>query len=420
MDSSRKINEIPKSVLSRILVTGGLIFLIRLGSSIPLPGLDKNVLKAIVDSNSPIRSFVVNFSASNSYLGLFLLGISPYINASIVLQLFITTNPELKRIQKEEGQAGREKIFRYTRYLTLFWALVQSVGIAFFLRSFLFDSSIKNLFEIVLVLTTGAMIVLWISEVITKYGISNGSSLLVFFNIIGNSPRQFSSFFSNLGVIDIILFPSALLLSLWGVVILQEAFRYVEIVSSKELVGGFESNLACEKRYIPFRFNQGGVMPLVFASYFLPLVNYLFKFIENKITLSDSNLLNSFLPDYIGQIAYFIVEFCLICFFNYCYSTLIFDPNDVAEDLRKRASFIPGIRPGKQTFEYLDKLSKRLALFGGLILATINLMLNIVNLIVKLPITPGIISSQIIIVGVTIEIVQKIRTILISDSYKQF
>nr|YP_010444077.1 preprotein translocase subunit SecY [Haramonas pauciplastida]UTE94964.1 preprotein translocase subunit SecY [Haramonas pauciplastida] len=396
------------------MVTSILLFLIRFGTEVSLPGLDGKILESVVNSNSPIRNFIASSSVSNKSIGLLALGISPYISASIVLQLIIATNPELKKIQREEGRAGRKKIFRYTRYLTLFWALLQSLGITFSLRTFLFDSRIINVLEISIILTTGAMILAWISELLTKYGIANGSSLLVFVNILNNAPKDLSFLPPDLRILDLVLFPLALSISLGVAILLQETFYNVQIVSAKELVVKPENNTQNDQQYIPFRINQGGVMPLVFVSYLLQIIDALIDY-----GISSNLAIFSLLPNFIGKLIYLALEFFLICFFNYYYVTLIFDPTDISEDLRKRAFFIPGIKPGKQTLRYIDQLSKRLALYGGIILASVNLMLNFVNLFIRIPILPGTISSQVIVVGVLVEVIQKIRIAMLSEVYKE-
>lgn len=410
-----------ESVNEKLFITFILIFLVKLGSNIPLPYINQFAYVEITKSNLSITNILNNFSTYNSVPSLLTLGIGPSINASIIMQLFLAINPDLKKMQKEEGESGRRKVAQYTRYVILFLSCLQSIFITFSLRSIIFNWNFLRLIEISCLLTCGSMIVLWISEIITKNGITNGSSLLVFLNIVGNTPQQFQASLPFLSLSDWFMLIITLVITIAGVIILQQSIRSIPIITSKISMQDLDNNLSSQKTFLPFKLNQAGVMPIVFASYLLPIVTSFSSFIVLKI-----NQLNIFpflinLPKIIEQIIYFGFEFFLICLFTTFYSVLIIDPKDVSEDLQKAAFFIPGIRPGQQTFNYLDKLFQRQALIGGCILAFNAILLNFIGLVIKLPILQGIgIGSQIIIVGVTIEIIQKIRAIMISDVYIKY
>jgi preprotein translocase subunit SecY len=417
----QKKSILTQSVNEKLFITFILIFLVKLGSSIPLPYINQLAYLEITKSNLSITNILNNFSTYNSVPSLLTLGIGPSINASIIMQLFLAINPDLKKMQKEEGESGRRKVAQYTRYLILFLSVVQSIFLTFSLRSIIFNWNFLKLIEISCLLTCGSMIVLWISEIITKKGITNGSSLLVFLNIVGNTPQQFQASLPFLSLSDWLILIITLVITIAGVIILQQSIRSIPIITSKISMQDFDNNLSRQKTFLPFKLNQAGVMPIVFASYLLPIVTSFSSFILLKI-----NQLNIFpflinFPKIIEQIIYFGFEFFLICLFTTFYSVLIIDPKDVSEDLQKAAFFIPGIRPGQQTFTYLDKLFQRQALIGGSILAFNAILLNFIGLVIKLPILQGIgIGSQIIIVGVTIEVIQKIRAIMISDIYIKY
>lgn len=417
----QKNSILNQSVNEKLFITFLLIFLIKLGNNIPLPYINQVAYFEITKSNLSINNILNNFSTYNSVPSLLTLGIGPSINASIIMQLFLAINPELKKMQKEEGEAGRRKVAQYTRYLVLLLSLVQSILLTFSLRSIILNCTLFKLIEISSLLTCGSMIVLWIGEVITKKGITNGSSLLVFLNIIGNTPQQFQASLPFIGPLDWFFLIITLVITIAGVIILQQSIRCIPIITSKISMQDLDINSYRQKTFLPFKLNQAGVMPIVFASYLLPVITSLYSFILFKI-----NELNIFpflitFPKFVEQISYFGFEFLLICLFTSFYSLLIIDPKDVSEDLQKAAFFIPGIRPGQQTFNYLDRLFQRQALIGGCILAFNTILLNFTGLFIKLPILQGIgIGSQIIIVGVTIEIIQKIRAIMISDIYIKY
>jgi preprotein translocase subunit SecY len=410
-----------ESARKKLFLTFLLIFLIRIGASIPIPGIDESSFSNLFQSSSSVQNVLKNFSGSNSLPTLFSLGISPSINASIIMQLFLSVNPDLKKMQREEGEFGRRKIAQYIRYLTLFLSIVQSLFLSFSFKQFIFGWTIFKAIEISFFLTTGSMVVLWISEVITKSGITNGSSLLVFLNIIGNTPEQFKQLLPYLNIFNSLLIIFILFVTITSIIFLQQSIIYIPIVTLKISIQNSETANLRQKTFLPFKFNQIGVMPIVFTSYMLPVLTSLGYFCLQKINNFHIFPFSIILPKTFGQIIYFGVEFFLICLFTYFYSTLILNPKDVSDDLQKTAFFIPGIRPGQQTFQYLEKLFQRQALIGGFILAANAVLLNAVGLIIKLPVLQGIsIGSQIIIVGVIIDIVEKFRALMISDIYKNY
>lgn len=414
-----KSQKLPNSVTEKFLITCFLIFLIRLGSFIEIPAIDKDAFFSLTNSNLFSSGISNGFFGSNKIPSLFSLGIGPSINASIIMQLFLAINPELKKYQREEGESGRRKISQYVRYLTLFLSLVQSVFLVFSIKPMLLNWNNQTAFEISCFLTTGSMIILWISEKITKNGITNGSSLLVFLNIIENIPQQLKQSIDYISLNEIILIIITLIVTITGVIFLQQSVRRLPIMTSKISIQTTETNFLKQKTFFPVKLNQAGVMPIVFASYLLPIIKSFVLFIILKINAIFQ--ITIVFPNSFNQFIYFITEFLLICFFTTFYSLLIIDPKEISENLQKAAFFIPGIRPGKQTLIFLDRLFQRQSLLGGIILAANAVLLNFVGLIIKLPIVQGIgIGSQIIIVGVTIDIIEKIRALMISEVYKKY
>lgn len=416
---AEKNQILTNSAKEKLLVTCLLIFLIRLGNFIEIPGIDKSAFFNLTKSNLFLPGLASNFSGSNLLPSLFSLGIGPSINASIIMQLFLAINPELKKFQREEGESGRRKISQSSRYLTLLLSIIQSFFFVFSLRSVFSNWTIQTGLEISCFLTTGAMIVLWISEKITKNGITNGSSLLVFLNIISNTPQQFQASLPYLSFFQFLIILITLITTIAGVIILQQSVRCIPIITSKISMQQTETNLSKQKTFFPIKLNQAGVMPIVFASYLLPVLKSFTLFILDKINTSFQVAI--VFPNIVNQFVYFLTEFILICLFTSFYSLLIIDAKEISENLQKATFFIPGIRPGKQTLIFLDNLFQRQSLLGGVILAANAVLINFIGLLIKLPVLQGIgIGSQIIIVGVTIEVIQKIRALMISEVYKKY
>ena len=278
-----KINkEIRNIILKRFLVTLCVLLLIRVGTFLPVPGINHTDLAFYLQSHSVTRNLVSTFSGDDTFvIGLFTLNIFPYINASILVQLILGFSPKLAKLQKEGDLEGRRSINRLTRFITLIWAVIQSLGLAFYLKQVLFDWSFSLAFEIVVWLTTGAMIVLWLSELITDYGLGNGASLLIYTNIISSLPNlskkiisENSENFTLSSEIGIVLLIFA---SLYGIVFLQEGIRIIQLISSKQLNQLSLQDSVTSNNYIPLRFNQAGVMPIILTTAILVVPNYVSK-----------------------------------------------------------------------------------------------------------------------------------------------
>lgn len=389
----------------KIIFTIFIIFVIRIGNFIPIPNIDQRYLVNILNSTSSLKPF---FNSENLVLSVFSLGILPNINASILIQLLTSALPFLEKLQKEEGESGRRQIKQYTRILTLILAIFESLSIASSLRPIIFNWNIDVCFQITLTLTTGSMIVLWLSDLITENGIGNGSSLLISLNVLSTLPNTITTILQSgtLVSVGIIFFSFTILIT--GIVYVQEAIRIIPIVSSKQLyvqqnnTTGVKSSSA----YIPLKINQGGVMPVIFSSTFLTFLSVIITYIINSQIL-PTNLNNS---QFIN-IFYAAINFCLILAFSLFYSSLILNPKDIAKELNKMAVTIPNIRPGKQTASFLKKTIGRLALLGALFLAILVTIPNIRS-------SYGLgVTSLLILVGVTVETTRQIQTLLLSKFY---
>ena len=412
-----KINkEIRNILLKRLLITLGVILFIRLGTFLPVPGINHSDLAFYIQSHSVTRSLVSTFSGNDTFvIGLFTLNIFPYINASIFVQLILALSPKLAKLQKEGDLEGRRSINRLTRFITLIWAIIQSVGLTFYLKQILFDWNYNLAFEIVIWLTTGAMIVLWLSELITDYGLGNGASLLIYTNIISSLPNLGKTIIndnlenftisSELGIILLIFS------SLYGIVFLQEGVRIIPLISSKQLNQSSLQDSVTSNNYLPLRLNQAGVMPIILTSAILVVPNYINNLgLLPKIDLPIQLESLSFL--------YWIGYFAFILLFSSFYSTIVLNPKDISDQLQKMAVTIPGIRPGIQTTFYLKQVMKRITLIGATMLATLVTVPNFIESTLSITSLNGLsTTSLLILAGVVLDLVREVKNIYYSNVY---
>jgi preprotein translocase subunit SecY len=412
-----KINkEIRDIILKRLLITLGVLLFIRVGTFLPVPGINHSDLAFYIQSHSITRSLVSTFSGNDTFvIGLFTLNIFPYINASILVQLILGLSPQLSKLQKEGDLEGRRTINRLTRFITLIFAIIQSVSLSFYLKQILFNWSYNLAFEIVVCLTTGAMIVLWLGELITDYGLGNGASLLIYTNIISNLPNLTKTIFlentGNLSIFSEIGIALLIFGSLYGIVFLQEGVRIVPLISSKQLNQSSLQDSITSNNYIPLRFNQAGVMPIILTTTILVVPNYisnlgLFPRINFPVNLA-----------FFGFI-YWIGYFGLILAFSLFYSTIVLNPKDISDQLQKMAVTIPGVRPGIQTTFYLKQVMKRITLVGATMLATLATIPNFIESTLNLTSLNGLSSTSLLILaGVVLDLVREVKNIYYSNVY---
>jgi preprotein translocase subunit SecY len=407
----------------RLLVTLGILMLIRAGIHIPIPGIDRAKFAAAIAGNNQFFSFLDIFSGGGfSALGVLALGILPYINASIIIQLLTAAIPALENLQKNEGEAGRRKISQVTRYVALGWAILQSSLLAsLWLRGFAVNYGIIFVVETALALTAGSMFVMWASELITERGVGNGASLLIFVNIVATLPKALGDTinFAQAGgretigrvVVLLLLFLATII----GIVFVQEGIRRIPIISARRQVG--RRIFAEQRSYLPLRLNQGGVMPIIFATAILSLPVLATNFIRSP---EYSRIINTYLvPGGSGAWAYALVYLFSIIFFSYFYSSLIVNPVDVAQNLKKMGSSIPGIRPGKATSEYLERVLNRLTFLGAVFLGLVAIIPAAVESALGVRTFQGLgATSLLILVGVAIDTSKQIQTYVISQRYE--
>jgi len=406
-------------LLNRLLLSLGILVFIRIGTFLPVPGINHNHLAFYLERHSMTKSLVSTFAGNDTFvIGIFTLNIFPYINASILMQLLLSVFPSLSKLQKEGGGEGRRTINKLTRLITLGWALIQSFSIAFYLKRALFDWDIYLAGQIMVWLTTGAMIVLWLSEIVTEYGLGNGASLLIYTNIVSNLPNFGKNLFlkasENISVFSWVMIGVLLFIAIYGIVLLQEGTRIVPLISSKQLTKtteSFSTSSLLENNYIPLRFNQAGVMPIILTTAVLVIPNYI-----NNLGLLPFLTLPAFLES--SKIIYWISYFVLILLFSSFYSTIVLNPKDISNDLQKMAVSIPGIRPGVETTFYLKKVMQRVTYLGAIMLSILATLPNLIETILPGSSFNGLgTTSLLILVGVILELSREIRSIILSNIY---
>nr|WGH12929.1 SecY-type transporter protein [Echinothamnion sp.] len=403
--------ENKKKLVNKIVITLIILFVSRIGIFIPIPGINQGEFNTSIGQNTIINFLNVFSGGGFSTIGIFSLGIIPYINSSIITQLLVKIIPNLEEIQKNEGEIGKQKINKITRYLTTLWAIIQSISIGLWIKPYTFNWNINFLIDLIITLTTGSVIIMWFSEVITEYGIGNGASLLIFQNIVSNIPKNLQNYSTNnknnLIIISLLLISCIAILTIN--IIIQDSKRKISIIASKHLG---EKNKLNTQNYIPLRLNQGGVMPIVFASAAIALPQYLLINSNNLLLKTVITIIFS------NNILYLILYLFLIIAFSYFYSSIILNTKDIAENLQKMGASIPNIRPGEETIKYLNKIISKLTFIGALFLFIIAQFPLITSKVTQINVLQGFgTTSLLILVGVAIETAKQIQTYIISEQY---
>ncbi|MEL6137989.1 MAG: preprotein translocase subunit SecY [Cyanobacteria bacterium J06628_6] len=409
---------------SRLLLTVGLLVLVRLGMYIPVPGINGDAFRQQVQSGGVLGFLDIFVGGGLSLLGIFALGILPYINASIIMQLLTAAIPQLEDLQKNEGEAGRRKISQITRYVALGWAILQSTLLSsFLLMPFANTPGPAFVAETAITLTAGSMFVMWVGELITERGVGNGASLLIFLNIVSSLPRLLNNAVSvaqtsesRQEVLSIVIIGLVYLAMIVGIVFVQEGMRRIPIVSARRQVG---RKLYLEKsNYLPLRLNQGGVMPIIFASAMLVLPLQVAPYLASRFAGPGTlNLIESYLSP--GTLTYNILYLAMILFFSYFYASLVVNPEDMSRNLKKMGASIPGIRPGKATSDYIGKVLNRLTFIGAIFLGLVAVVPSVVESQLRVTVFQGLgATSLLILVGVAIDTAKQIQTYVISQRYE--
>nr|ARO91312.1 preprotein translocase secY subunit [Rhodochaete parvula]ASK39611.1 preprotein translocase subunit SecY [Rhodochaete parvula] len=391
-----------KGLKNKIYISITLLILARIGVFIPIPGLDHTSFYNSIQQNSIINFLNVFSGGGFSTLGLFTLGISPYINASIIMQSLIKVLPSLKELQEEEGAKGRQQITQLTRYLSLGLAFIQSISISYWIKPYVFNWNIEFIISTVIALTTGSIIVMWIGENITEKGIGNGASLIICLNIAAGMAKNLNLKLNltnpSLNGMKILTIFLTFIIMSGLIIIIQSATRKIELISIRQL--GKEIN---RNSYLPLNFKYLGIMPLILASTGISLISIKFN-----------NLFNS------NNLIYYLIYYCLILAFSFFQSSITLDATDISKNLKKMDTNLPGITPGKSTQQYLQKTINRLTFLGSNLLFCAAIFPSVISKLTNTPELRGLgVTTLFILVSVTIDTGKQINTYFFSESYKK-
>ena len=411
-----------KDVRKKILYTLMMIVVFRIGATIPVPGVDTSIIKEMVGNNSLLSLYNMFTGGAFSNFTLFALGIGPYITASIILQLLTIGFESLDELQKS-GEEGKKKINKYTKYPALALALVQAIGITLGVIKGLRALKTDNIFfisTIILTLVSASMLLMWIGDKITEKGLGNGSSIIIFVGIISRVPIDIMSAINKvqngkLAIWAAVMLVVVILLTIMAVTYIQEATRKIPVQYAKRVVG--RKTYGGQSSHIPMKVNQSGVIPVIFASSLLAFPQTIAMFMGSDA----QNFVQTYLSPN-GDIGFWIfrsLEVLLIVFFAYFYTTVSFNTEDIANNMKNNGGFIPGIRPGKPTIDYLNRILSRLTLAGAIFLAIISLIPAFVTHFMNVQMNLAG-TSLLIVVGVALELKKQLESNLVMRSYQGF
>lgn len=396
---------------NKVLFVLGSLIVFRLLSSIPIPGIDTLALNRFLSNNQFFGILNIFSGGGLSNLSIIMLGVGPYITGSIIMQLLTIMVPSLKRMYQEEGDAGRKKFAQYSRYLTVPLAFIQGYSLLTILerQAILVDLTAFDRIVNLIIVVAGAIMIMWIGELISEFGIGNGMSLIIFAGIVSRLPTEVSQAIFTFDPSQIpyyIMFVVVGLLVIAGVVMVTEAERPIPVTYAKQMHGG--KSTSGGSTYLPMRVNQAGVIPIIFALSILlfpQLIGNVLSGASNPTVAKIAKTMAGFSQT---SLLYGVLYFVLVFLFTYFYTAVTFDPESLSTNLQKNGAFIPGIRPGKSTSEYISKVLTRITLFGALflgIIAVLPLIMQSVTGITALALGG---TSMLIVVSVVLDLIKKV------------
>jgi preprotein translocase subunit SecY len=412
-----------KELRNKIIFTLGAFVIFRFIAHISLPGIDIQALKSLFASNELLSMLDIFSGGTLANFSILALGLGPYINASIIFQLLTIVIPQLEELSKE-GDYGREKINQYTRFATIPLAIFQSLGMISILRqqNIIIDVSPFSMIAMVITMVTGTVFLMWLGELITEFGIGNGISLLIFAGIVARLPISFfqtASIADTLNPMNILIFSVMSIGVIAGIVMVNEATRKISVSYARRIRGG--SGVGSVSSHIPLRVNQAGVIPIIFAISLVLIPSFLGRFLQTmqNPALSDfgQNLSNVFTPN---GLAYNVVYFLLVFVFTYIYTSVTFNPIKISDEIKKQGGFIPGIRPGKSTADYLNKVLTRITLAGALFLGIIAILPSIARGMTGISTLAIGGTGILIVVSVILETSKSLQAQLVMRNYDKF
>lgn len=413
-----RIADIRKKIIFTLLM----LLVFRLGSNIPVPGIDRDILKDVFSGNTGLFGLFDLFSGGAfSNFTIFALSITPYITASIILQLLTIAVPSLEALAKE-GTEGKKKIAQYTRYLTVVLAFIQAIGLSVGLfRQAVVSDDFFSLTVIVLTLSAGTAFLMWLGEQINENGIGNGISLIIMGGIVSRIPSAIHQTWIKLqageiGIVSILLFCLFALIVVVGIIIIQQGQRRIPVQYAKRVVG--RKMYGGQSTHIPMKVNQAGVIPVIFSlsllqfpltiTYFIPKGGFN-DFVNTWLSPSGNP----------GVWIYGVFNIILIMFFTYFYTAITFNPMEVANNMKANGGFIPGIRPGRSTVEYLNRVMTRITFVGAVFLAFIATLPTLIQQFTALQIGFGG-TSLLIVVGVALDTMKQLEAQMVMRNYQGF
>lgn len=409
-----------KDIRKKVLFTLFIVIVFRMGTTIPVPGIDTSIIKNMVENNSLLNLYNMFSGGAFSNFTIFALGIGPYITASIILQLLRAGFESLKELQKS-GEEGKKKISKYTRMTALAISIVQALGITLgIVRGALKVNSPFFITTVIITLVAGSMMTMWLGDRITEKGIGNGSSVLIFIGIISRLPVDGIAIYDKyvaggLKWPAIALVIVVFLVTIIGVTFITESTRKIPVQYAKRVIG--RKMYGGESSHIPMKVNQSGVMPIIFASSLLALPQTFALMGGPKV----ENMVNQFfnLSTARGFWTYRLIEIVLIVLFSYFYNTISFNTEDITKNMKNSGGFIPGIRPGKPTENYLNGILSKLTIVGALFLGIMALVPPLITHYMQIPVNFGG-TSLLIVVGVALELKRQLESNLVMKNYQGF
>jgi preprotein translocase subunit SecY len=408
---------------NKILFILGLLVIYRIAANIPLPGVDVVALRRLFDDNAFLGLLNVFSGGGLSNISIVLLGVAPYITASIIMQLLTTIVPSLERISKEEGEKGRQKFNMWTRWITPPLAALQSFSMLSLLRSQNILGAITpfNMTVIIISATAGTIFLMWLGELITEKGLGNGVSVIIFAGIVSSLPTNFSRFilvWDPSQIFTYLLFALMAAVTIAGVIFISEGQRTIPVAYAKRVRGG--QMYGGSTTHLPLRVNQAGVIPIIFAVSLIMIPTMAANFFAQSSNAAIASFAVTTSAWLQNQWIYGILFFVLVVLFTYFYVAVIFDPIKIAENLQKQGGYIPGIRPGQTTAQYLYHIINRITLAGAFFLGALAVLPFIVQGITGIQALSIGGVSILIVVSVVLETVKHIQSQLAMRSYESF
>lgn len=418
----KNIFKVP-DLRNKILFTAAMFFVFRLFAHLPIPGVDTAALSKLFRQNQFLGLLDIFSGGTLVNFSVMALGLNPYINASIILQLLTMVFPKLEALSKE-GEYGRQKINQYTRFITVPLSLLQSFGMYALLRNqkIMTNLSPETLIAMVLTMTTGTMLLMWIGELITEKGVGNGISLLIFAGIVGRLPvsiGQTTATASGEKLLNNLIFVVMSVVVIAGIVVVNEAVRQISIAYAKRIRGN--RIYGGQSTHLPLRVNQAGVIPIIFAVSLILIPSMLGQFLSNvpnhAVAAFARNLALTFNPN---GLVYNLTYFILVIGFTYFYTAVTFNPKKIAEEIQKYGGFIPGIRPGAPTANYLNYILTRITLAGALFLGVIAVLPSLARGLTGVTTMMLGGTGILIVVSVVLETTKQLESMLLMRSYEGF